>query len=132
MITLHMKYSNRYSIKILELNINGLTANKKELEQFLHAESIDIAKIGESHLTAGSYAKISNYNLYTANNPSRDSHGGAAFYVRNNLLQNEEQPYSTLHIQAVWATILLHCGKFIKIAAVYSPPAHKIARGKYL
>ncbi len=132
MMTTSQSKSTRQNIKILELNINGLLARKKELEQFLHSERIDVAMIAESHLTTRMLAKIRNYNLFTSNHPSGGSHGGAALYIRNDIPQFEEQPYSTPHLQAACATIQLHCGTFVKIAAVYSPPAHKITTEDYL
>lgn len=47
MMTVAVNKTFRENIKILLLNINGLLARIKELEQFLNKEKIDVAMIVE-------------------------------------------------------------------------------------
>lgn len=122
---------SRQTTKILTWNINGLLARKTELTQFLNSEKIDIALISESHLTSRSFAEIRGYKLYMCNHPNDAAHGGAALYVHNTIPHHEISTYCTEPIQAVGITTRLHSGTELVIAAVYSPPKHKITAPEY-
>lgn len=118
--------------RILLLNINGLLKRKHELTQFLQTESIDIALLVETHLTSRNHAEIRGFNLYTCNHPDDAAHGGAAIYIRSSLKHHENNSYVSAHIQAACITVYTDNGATCKIAAIYSPPKHKIKTEEYM
>jgi len=58
------------TLRIIAWNANGLVQRKKELDDFLHNENIDIALVLEIHFTHWTVLKIRNYNIYTILHPS--------------------------------------------------------------
>ena len=78
---------NRYvppaSLRILAWNANGLRSKKKELEELLRREHIDIALINETHFNGSDRMGIANYVVYNNNRDGRG--GGTAIYVRKHL-----------------------------------------------
>lgn len=123
--------TTRQTYKILAWNANGLLGRKAELTQFLNSEQIDIAMIAETHLTSRTRAEIANYNIFTCNHPMDAAHGGAAVYIKKTIAHYEASNYCTDHIQAACITAKLHCGTSVNIAAVYSPPKHRITASDY-
>ncbi len=118
--------------RILLWNANGLLNRKNELSQFMQDENIDIALITETHLTSRIKAEIRGYKLYCCNHPQDEAHGGAAIYIKSNLKHHESADYATKHIQAACITIELTNGTKCVVAALYSPPRHRITTGDYL
>jgi hypothetical protein len=69
--------------------------------------------------------KIPSYSIYYCNHPDGTAHGGAATLIRKALQHNEVPAYHTDKIQAVIIQINARPWPF-NIAAIYSPPRHRI------
>ena len=69
--------------------------------------------------------KIPNYSIYNCNHPDGTAHGGAAILIRKTLQHNEVPAYRTDKIQAAIIQIKAQPWSF-NIAAIYSPPRHRI------
>lgn len=113
------------SLLILQFNANGLKNHVNELETVLHNKRIDIALITETHFTKYSSIHIPDYKLLKTNHPDNTAHGGVAILIKSSIsfqsLPNFCQPY----LQSCALTIKLNSIP-ITIAAIYSPPKHKI------
>lgn len=133
----HMDYaiSNKISYSWISENLawnaNGLSGRKVELVQFLGTEQIDTASISRTHLTYRARAEILRFNLYTCNHPSGATRGETALYIKKTLKHHEAPSYTVAQLQVACVTLHLHCGTFVTIAEVYSPPRHVISTDDY-
>lgn len=102
-------YENDLSTRMLLSNVNGLLPRKKELENFLHQENIDIAVVTETHFTSRFHLnQMRGYTIHSCNHPSGKAQGGSAVIVKNRLQYSVEQSFSTPSIQAACISIHLH------------------------
>ena len=65
------------------------------------------------------------------NSPSGAAHGGAALYIHNSIPHHEIDPFKTESMQVAGIVARLFCGTEVVIAALYSPPKHKISENEY-
>lgn len=114
------------NLRIATWNANGLTERKQELEVFLQMEKIDVILISETRFTSRSHFTIKNYNMYTTNHPSGNSHGGTAIIIKSNLKHYPLEEYCTVKIQATTVKIQDHKSE-ISLSAIYCPPKHSIS-----
>ena len=91
---------------------------------------VDILLISESHATNRTVIKIPNYTVYYANHPDGRGHGGSAIIIKNSLRHHELNPYITDKIQSAKVKIQTTIWT-LTIAAIYSPPKHKITTQEY-
>ena len=101
------------NLRIVTWNANGLTDRKLELEIFLATEKIDVALISESRFTSKSHLTIKNYNVYTTNHPSGNSHGGTAVIINLTYYITRSKPmlqkrYKPLRSRLTSTTQTLH------------------------
>jgi len=118
------------TIPIAEWNANGLLHHKLELIQFLQDNKIDVLLVSETHCTIRTVLKIPNYSIYHCNHPDGTAHGGAAILIRTALQHYAAPAYQTDKIQAAIIQIKAQPWPF-NIAAMYSPPRHKIEAEDY-
>jgi hypothetical protein len=76
------------------------------------------------------HVKIPYYTVYYANHPDNQAHAGAAIIIRTTLKHYIQQPYITNKIQSASVKILLS-HRPVTIAAIYSPPRHRISAEDY-
>ena len=74
--------------------------------------------------------KIPNYSIYHCNHPDGTTHGGAAIIIRTTLQHYEVPAYQTDKTQATIIQIKAQPWSF-NIAAMYSPPHHRIEVDDY-
>lgn len=117
-------YTNN-SLSILLFNANGLKNHVYELQTVLYEKRIDIALIAETHFTKYSHISIPGYYLLKSNHPDGTAHGGAAILIKTNLKFHPLTNFSQNHIQSCAISITLNNIPIV-IAAVYSPPKHRI------
>ena len=119
--------SNRKTIKILQLNINGLTSKTDELKDLLDRPNmdIDVITLQETKLKKTSKTpKIPNFTAVRKDRPHRTG-GGLMTYIKNDIIftdiktpQNINQQLTELqHIK-----IHLTKHKALNIHNVYIPP----------
>jgi exonuclease III len=113
------------TIRIAEWNANGLLNHKLELMQFLPDNKIDVLLVSETHFTNGTVLKIPNYSIYHCNHPDSTAHGGAAILIHTSPQHYKVPAYQTDKIQAAITQIKAQPWSF-NIAAMYSPPKHRI------
>lgn len=118
------------SLKIATWNLDGLSANKEQVEAFLNTHNVDILMVSESHLKDNYIIRIQNYNIYTTNHPDGTAHAGSAIVVRSTIKHHELPQYRKEHIQATSIGIEDRNGTF-NVSSVYSPPKHKITEDSY-
>lgn len=111
------------SLCIAEWNANGLPNHKLELMQFLQDNTIDVLLVSEKHFTDQTVLNIPNYSIYPCNHLDGTAQGGTAILIRN-AIQHYQVP-QTHKIQAAIIQITAQPWSF-NIAAMYSPPRHKI------
>lgn len=117
-------------LRIIAWNANGLNNHTSELAQFLSDNHVDIALIAETHLANEHRIKIHGYKLLATNHPGGSKRGGAAILIKENLKYTELDHYKTDHIQSTIIEVKDNLGP-IKIAAIYSPPRHRITCDQY-
>ena len=113
-------------LKILQINLNGISNKIKELELLIHDTKADIITIQETKLTSNS--KTPKINNYTEIRKDRtyNKGGGLLTYIKNNItFTNDKIPQNInqklIEIQLV--TIHLTPKKF-QIANIYIPPSN--------
>ena len=114
-------------LKILQININGISNKIKELELLIHDTKADIITIQETKLTSNS--KTPKINNYTEIRKERtyNKGGGLLTYIKNNItFTNDKIPQNInqklIEIQLV--TIHLTPTKKFEIANIYIPPSN--------
>lgn len=117
------------SLLILQFNANGLQNHLNELQIIVHSKSIDIAIITETHFTNNSYVYIPGYKLINANHPDNTAHRGVAIFIKSSLEFQVLLRFCQDYLQSCALTIKLNFTSFT-IAALYSPPKHKITNQK--
>lgn len=113
------------SLLILQFNANGLKNHINELETVLHIKRIDIALITETHFTKYSSIHIPGYNLLKTNHPDNTAHGGVAILIKSSIIFHSLPNFCQPYLQSCAININLN-NVPITIAALYSPPKHKI------
>ena len=113
------------TLRITQWKANGLANHKPELHQFLHDSNTDILLVSETHFTDRTVFKLPGYSTYHCNHPDGTAHGGVAILIRATLQHNEAPLYRSNHIQAAIAHIHT-CHWSVSVAAMYSPPRHRI------
>jgi len=109
------------TLRIIAWNANGLVQRKKELDDFLHNENIDIALVLEIHFTPWTVLKIRNYNIYTILHPSGKARGGIAIFVKDSIKHFELENHSELYLQAI--TVSGNDGNNdLTVTAIYCSP----------
>jgi len=87
----------------------------------------DIALISETHFTPNICAKIYGFNAYFSCHPDGKAHAGVAIYIKSNITHHSLPPYSTPHIQAASASLVVPNNIPVTVSAVFalldsSPP----------
>lgn len=113
------------SLLILQFNGNGLKNHINELETVLHDKRIDIALITETHLTKYSSIFIPDYKLLKTNHPDNTAHGGVAILIKSSIIYQYLPNFCQPYLQPCAININFN-NVPITIAALYSPPKHKI------
>jgi exonuclease III len=114
------------SLLVLLFNANGLKNHILELQTVLNNKRIDIALITETHCTPYSHLNIPGYRIHKANHPDNTAHGGVAILVKSSLVYHSLPSFSEDIIQS--CAIQIHVSNVpITVAAIYSPPKHKIS-----
>jgi len=118
------------SLLILQFNANGLKNHALELQTVLYNKHVDIALITETHLTKYSTIHIPGYKLLKTNHPDGTAHGGVAILIKSTILFELLPNFCLDHLQS--CTIIVKLNNIpITIAAIYSPPKHKITVQNY-
>lgn len=118
------------SLLILQFNANGLKNHITELQTVLYNKRIDIALITETHFTKYSKIFISGYKLLKTNHPDNTAHGGVAILIKTSLVFEPLPNFCLDHLQSCAIRVKLN-NIPITIAAIYSPPKHKITAQHY-
>lgn len=118
------------SLLILQFNANGIKNHVNELQAVLYNLRIDLALITETHFTKYSKICIPGYKLLKTNHPDNTAHGGVAILIKNSI-QFQPLPHFCLDYLQSCALIVKLNNIPITIAAIYSPPKHKITTQHY-
>lgn len=118
------------SIRIAEWNANDFINHKAELIQFPQDNKIDVLLISETHFTERTVFRIPYYLIYHTIHPDETAHGRTAIIVQNTISHHEAPPQQTNKMQAAIVHINAQQWSF-DIAAMYSPPRHRIETEKY-
>jgi len=118
------------SLLILLVNANGLKNHAIELLNILYNNRIDIALITETHFTKYSTIHIAGYKLLKTNHPDGTAHGGVAILIKSTVLFEPLPNFYLDHLQSSAVIVKLN-NIPITIAAIYSPPKHKITVHHY-
>ncbi|MCP4985058.1 MAG: endonuclease/exonuclease/phosphatase family protein [Colwellia sp.] len=121
------------SLKILQLNVNGLTASHKqaELKTIISKHNIDIAAIQETHFKNSNNFKIPGYNIYRKDRDTINSQaakgGGVALIIKDHINHNLMDTTNYLHPNDTTDCISLkiHCtlkARPLEIINLYIPP----------
>ena len=109
------------TLQIIVWNVDGLVQRKRELNNFLYNEKIDIALISKMNFTPWTVLKIKNDIIYTTLYPSGKAPGGTAIIIKKSIKHFEIEKYSELYIQAT--TVSVNDGKnYLTVTAIYCPP----------
>lgn len=109
-------------------NANGLSQHKREIENFLKIQDIDILLVSETHFTNKNCFRLNGYSMYDTKHPSGRACGGSAIIINNRIRHFPMQEYKTEHIQATSITL---SEPNITISSIYSPPRHNINQNQY-
>lgn len=118
------------SLLILQFNANGIKNHLNELQTVLYNSRIDLALITETHLTKYSNIYIPGYKFLKTDHPDNKAHGGVAIIIKNSI-QFQPLPHFCFDYLQSCALILKLNNIPITIAAIYSPPKHKITIQNY-
>lgn len=118
------------SLLILQFNANGIKNHLNELQTVLYNSRIDLALITETHLTKYSNIYIPGYKFLKTDHPDNTAHGGVAIIIKNSI-QFQPLPHFCFDYLQSCALILKLNNIPITIAAIYSPPKHKITIQNY-
>lgn len=118
------------SLLILRFNANGLKNHAIELQTVLHNKRIDIALITEAHFTKYLTIYIAGYKLLKTNYPDNTDHGGVAILIKTLILFEPLPKFCLDHLKSSVIIVKLN-NISITIAAIYSPPEHKITVQHY-
>jgi len=118
------------SLLILLFNANGLKNHDIELQNVLYNKRIDIALITETHFTKYSTIYIPGYKLLKTNHPDGTAHGGVAVLIKSTVLFEPLPNFCLDHLQSCAIIVKLN-NIPITIAAIYSPPKHKLTVNHY-
>ena len=114
-------------LKILQININGLSNKIKELELLISETKADIITIQETKLTSNSKSpKIPNYTEIRKDRLYNKG-GGLLTYIKNNItFTNNEIPenINQKYIELQIITLHLSPKKTLKIINIYIPPCN--------
>jgi hypothetical protein len=118
------------SLRILELNGNGLLQHQHELEVIPSTENIDICLISETHFTKESFIRFKNYITYHTIHPANTARGGSAVIIKNNIKHFEDEKYVSSDVQATIVTV--ETSKLIlTVSAIYCPPRYNIYANEF-
>lgn len=115
---------------ILQFNANGIKNHVNELQTVLYNSRIDLALITETHLTKYSNIYIPGYKLLKTDHLDNTAHGGVAILIKNSI-QFQPPPHFCFDYLQSCALIIKLNNIPITIAAIYSPPKHKITIQNY-
>lgn len=118
------------TLKIAQLNANGLSQRSHEVTKFINLHKLDIVLISETHFTTRSYLRIPHYSIYSTEHPDGTAHGGTAVIITNSIKHNVYKQFRNEHIQATNVYTEDWSGP-LAISAVYSPPRHTIKEEQY-
>lgn len=105
-------------LKVIQINIRSLMANKNILELYLDREEIDIVLISETWLKNS--ISFSGFHVYTLNRA--DGYGGVAILVKNHIFSKQINFHFSLGpVEAVQAEILINNVKYTFLS-LYIPP----------
>ena len=118
------------SLLILQFNANGIKNHVNELQTVLYNSRIDLALITETHLTKYSNIYVLGYKLLKTDHPDNMTHGGVAILIKNSIQFQPLPHFCSDYLQSCSLIIKLNNIPII-IAAIYSPPKHKITIQNY-
>lgn len=111
-------------IKILQINIRGLSNNKLLLEDFLNNENIDVAILSEIKMNNKSKINIKNYQIHTnfKTNNDDDSYpsGGVAILIKKKFTVIATELDNYLPIEAIKIKIT-NTKNTLSIVSIYIP-----------
>jgi len=117
-------YTNN-SLSILLFNANGLKYHVNEFQTVLFDKRIHITLISETHFTKYSHISIPGYKVLKTNHPDNTAHGGVAIIIKSSIVYQPLPNFCQDYLQSC-ALITKINNITVTIAAVYSPPKHKI------
>ena len=116
------------TLKILQLNINGINNKLAELQQFLNEENIDIAAIQETRLhPSNKTPEIKGYSCTRKDRPIsassnvRINGGGLITYVKEDICHSNTETYKLRDIETQTITVPLTQTKNLIISNLYLP-----------
>ena len=112
-------------LKILSWNANGLYRRRRELEELLQREHIDIALICETHFRECHSTKIANYEGYVDNRTDRLG-GGTAIYVKRTLPHSRVETPPLETTEATIVSVSTTDNNNIKFVSAYRPPGRRL------
>uniref|UniRef100_A0A2S2Q5M2 RNA-directed DNA polymerase from mobile element jockey n=1 Tax=Sipha flava TaxID=143950 RepID=A0A2S2Q5M2_9HEMI len=113
------------STLILQFNANGLKNHINVLETVLYNKRIDIALITETHFTKYTHINIPGYKVLKTNHPDNTAQGGVAIIIKSSIVYQPLPNFCQEYLQSC-ALVTKINNVPVTIAAVYSPPKHKI------
>lgn len=120
----HNTITNK-SLLILRFNANGLKNHAIELQTVLYNKRIDIALITKAHFNKYLAIYIAGYKLLKTNHPGNTDHGGVSILIKTLILFEPLPNFCLDHLQS--SSIIVKLNNIpTTIAAIYSPPKHKI------
>ena len=106
-------------------NANGIANHRRELQQFLTANNIDIMLISETHLTSKSCFRLPGYTCYNSNHPQDKPCGGTAILIRNRIRHNPLPISQSRKIQYTAINVTIS-NRNVSLVSVYCPPKYTI------
>ncbi len=127
-----MGQSDVSGLRVLQLNINGLTGKIDQILNFMRSEKIAVAVLQETKLTPKSKAlKTPGFTFVRCDRP-QDKGGGLAFLVDENIPFEEIRPPASFandaHLESQSISIKLNNSGLL-LLNVYIPPQSSCARG---
>ena len=124
----NMNPSHNRTLKILQLNINGINNKIAELQQFLNEENIDIAAIQETRLhPSNKTPEIKGYSCTRKDRPlpassnTKINGGGLITYVKEDICYSNTETYKLKDIETQTVTVPLIQTKNLIISNLYLP-----------
>ena len=117
---------NETTLRILQININGVTNKIHELENTARQHKIDIILIQETWLTnKHKTPKITGYTGHRKDRETNQKGGGLLTYIKDNITHtplNNPQDIDSTHIELLTTKIHFTKNKHLHVSNIYIPP----------
>ncbi|CAF3490192.1 unnamed protein product [Rotaria socialis] len=105
--------------QILQWNVRGLRSRRSELLLLLDSHDFFCLCLQETRTNIETFTKIKNFQHYFSNQ-GPTFHGGAAIFIKNNILHNYIKLNTNLHAVAI--NINIQLDRKYTICSIYLPP----------